>query len=329
MTGKRNHVPGKGHGLPHPADGGEVSAKPFVVVSVVVNLVRHDAVLRHVGVVDAGGGFLAPGGVMKALELGVDMPGHVPHVRDAGCGLPADGRRIHRPDGTFVVPEVNAVVMSRVHGVHFEDPLEKGVDRFMALNLHTVAGISPELMSEQGTRLQVIGKLVENLFKGLGVGFRPLGLFILGRVEVLGQSIHVLDFPRRSRSLALDRLGDETLAPLLVAHIGPGHSPISHGAVGVDDGGLTEGALGLQVPKTVKLTQSLVEESLALGLFCGHGKVYLGHALHKVGPLARPLVERFSMCGMPGGHGCVVVLLLGKKRREEQSGEDGNQPCGE
>jgi hypothetical protein len=30
------------------------------------------------------------------------------------------------------------------------------------------------------------------------------------------------------------------------------------------------------------------------------------------------------MCGMPGGHGCVVVLLLGKKRRDEQSGEDGN-----
>jgi len=119
------------------------------------------------------------------------------------------------------------------------------------------------------------------------------------------------------------------LGPLLIAQIGPGHSPVGHGAVGVDDGGLTERALGLHVPKTVKLTQSLVEESLALGIFGGHGKVYLGHTLHEVGLLARPLVERFSMCGMPGGHGCVVVLFFSDKRRDKQRGQDGNQPCGE
>jgi hypothetical protein len=32
---------------------------------------------------------------------------------------------------------------------------------------------------------------------------------------------------------------------------------------------------------------------------------------------------------MPGGHGSVVVLLLGEKRRDEQSDEDGNRPRGE
>jgi len=190
---KRNHVAGKGHGLPYPADGGEVAAEPFVVVGVVVDLVGHDSILPHVGVVDAGGGFLTPGGGVVTLELGVDMAGHMPHVRDAGRGLPTDGSGIHRPGGSFVVPEVNAVVMSRVHGVHFEDPLEKGVDCFMALNLHTVAGVGPELISEQRSGLQVVGKLVKNLFKGLGVGFRPLGLFLLGRVDVLGQSFHVLN----------------------------------------------------------------------------------------------------------------------------------------
>ena len=92
---------------------------------------------------------------------------------------------------------------------------------------------------------------------------------------------------------------------------------------------LTEGALCLQVPKTVKLAQPLVEESLALGLLGGHGKVHLGHAFHEVGSLARSLVESFPVSGMPGGHGSVVVLLLGEKRRDEQSDEDGNRPRGE
>ena len=74
MPGERNHVAGKGHGLPHPTDGGEVAAEPFVVMSKVMNLVGHDTIPPQVGVVDASGGFLAPGGVMEALELGVDMP---------------------------------------------------------------------------------------------------------------------------------------------------------------------------------------------------------------------------------------------------------------
>ena len=96
MTGERNHVAGKGHGLAHPTDGGKVATEPLVVVRVVMNLVRHDAIL-FVGVVDASRRFLTAGGVMVALELGINMAGHMPHVSDAGRGLPADGRRIHGP----------------------------------------------------------------------------------------------------------------------------------------------------------------------------------------------------------------------------------------
>ena len=86
------------------------------------------------------------------------------------------------------------------------------------------------------------------------------------------------------------------------------------------------GALGLQIPETVKLAQPLVEESLALGLLGGHGKVHLWHAFHEVGSLARALVESFPVSGMPGGHGSIVVLLLGDKRPDEQSDQDDNRP---
>ena len=134
----------------------------------------------------------------------------------------------------------------------------------------------------------------------------------------------MLDLPRRCRSLAFNRLGDESLGPLLVSRIGPCHTPVGHGAGGVDDGCLPERTLGLQVPKTVKLTKPLVEESLALGLLGGYGKVNLGHAFHEVGSLPRSLVESFPVSRMPGGHGSVVVLLLGEKRRDKQSDEDCN-----
>ena len=326
VTGERNHVAGQGHRLAGTADGGEVAAEPLVVMSVVVNLVGHDAIPRHVGVVGAGGGFLAPCGVMVALKLGVDVAGHMPHVGDAGRGLPADGGGIHRAGGTLVVPKVNAVMMGGMHGVGLENRLEKSVHGFMALNLNSVAGVRPELVGQQGPGLKVVGKLVKNLLKGLGVGFRPLGFLLLGRVDVLGESIDVPNLPGRRGSLALDRLGDEALGPLLVAQIGPGHTPVGHGAGGVDDGGLTEGALGLQVPESVKLAQPLVEESLALGLLGGHGKVHLGHAFHEVGPLAGAFVERFAVSGMPGGYGCVAFLPLGEKRHDEQNEQDGFHP---
>ncbi len=76
----------------------------------------------------------------------------------------------------------------------------------------------------------------------------------------------------------------------------------------------------------MELTDPLVEESLALGLLGGHGKVNLGHAFHEVGPLAGAFVERFTVSGMPRGQGCVVILPLGEKRRDEQSEQEGFHP---
>ena len=80
VPGERNHVAGKGHGLAGPADGREVPAEPLVVMSEVVDLVGHDTVPHHVGVVGAGGSFLAPGGGVVALELGVDVWPDICHM---------------------------------------------------------------------------------------------------------------------------------------------------------------------------------------------------------------------------------------------------------
>ena len=72
-------------------DGGALLAEvivgadqPFFIVGVIVNLVGLDEIGHHVGVIDPGGGFLLPGGVIKAAKFGVDVAGHVPHVGDAG-----------------------------------------------------------------------------------------------------------------------------------------------------------------------------------------------------------------------------------------------------
>ncbi len=68
-----------------------VADEPLLVVDVVVNLVWQDAGFQHLLVIDAGGCQLAPCGVFVAVELGVDMASHGPHVRDdrsewwAGC----------------------------------------------------------------------------------------------------------------------------------------------------------------------------------------------------------------------------------------------------
>ena len=73
------------------AEVDEVTAEPFVVVGVVVDLVGEEEVLDHVGVIDAGGGFLGAGGVFVLVDLGIDVAGHVPHVGNGGSGGAEDG----------------------------------------------------------------------------------------------------------------------------------------------------------------------------------------------------------------------------------------------
>ena len=84
MARQLDHVSGERHGVVGTAKVVEVAREPLVVVGEVVDLVRQHAVAHHVGVIDPGAGLLLPGGVVVALELRVDVAGHVPHVCDAG-----------------------------------------------------------------------------------------------------------------------------------------------------------------------------------------------------------------------------------------------------
>ena len=84
MARQLDHVLGQGDGVVHATEIVEVAREPFVVVSEVVNLVRHHAVAHHVGVVDPGAGFLLPGSVLVTLKFGIGVAGHVPHVGNTG-----------------------------------------------------------------------------------------------------------------------------------------------------------------------------------------------------------------------------------------------------
>ena len=80
-------APGHSEGIVGPAQVHPVTAKPLVVVGVVVNLVGENTARDHIVVIGAGGGLLGEGGVVPALELGVDVAGHVPHMGDPGSGV--------------------------------------------------------------------------------------------------------------------------------------------------------------------------------------------------------------------------------------------------
>lgn len=91
MAGDIEHVLSEFNGAAGVAEENQIADEPFVVVGVVVNLSGEDAVAEHVGVIDAGGGFLLPDGVGIAVEFGIGMSGHVPHVGNAGRGLAVEG----------------------------------------------------------------------------------------------------------------------------------------------------------------------------------------------------------------------------------------------
>ena len=106
---------------------GEVAGEPLVVVGVVVDLVGKEKPLLQVGVIDAGGGLLLPGGVMEALFLGVDVSGHVPHVGDAGGGAAEEGGGVEGLVVAAVIPEMDGVVVGGVVGIFSEDLVEDGI----------------------------------------------------------------------------------------------------------------------------------------------------------------------------------------------------------
>ena len=93
---------------------------------------------------------------------------------------------------------------------------------------------------------------------------------------------------------------EEPLGPLGVVHVGHGHAPVGHGAVGVDLRGLAERPLGLEVKEGMELGNSLVDERLGFGLLGGDREVDLAHAGHEVGVCRGPSLKASPCTEWPG-----------------------------
>ena len=86
-----------------------------------MDAIRHHTVAHHVGMIHAGTGFLLPRGIVVSLQARENVAGHVPHVSNAGRGLTAQADRWQGALGVFVVPQMDAVMMTGMVRVLGED----------------------------------------------------------------------------------------------------------------------------------------------------------------------------------------------------------------
>ena len=94
MAWQFDHVLGQIDRFANATDKDQIANEPFVVVSIVVDLVRHDLIANHMRVIDTCRRFLLPGSVSITMQATVSMTRHVPHVSNARCALAAFRCRI-------------------------------------------------------------------------------------------------------------------------------------------------------------------------------------------------------------------------------------------
>ena len=222
MAGHLDQVLGEFQAVAHAPLMAEIANEPLVIVGVVVDLVGHHVVAHHVGMIGARGGLLLPGGVVVTLQLRKRVPRHVPHMRDARGRLTAQRRRLQRSLRLFVVPEVNAVVMDRVHRVPFEHLIDQRIDRLVAA-VRNLAAVQPNDQHQISLGFQVVGVLVDDVLDRLDerlpaglVGLRiGLGVFVVGAPSIDPELLAA-----RGLGPTLDRLFDELGGPLGVVDVG-------------------------------------------------------------------------------------------------------------
>ena len=99
--------------------------------------------------------------------------------------------------------------------------------------------------------------------------------------------------------------------------IGHRHAPVGHGAIGIEQRHLTEGALGLEVPEAMKLADALLEELLRLGGLGADWKANVACLAHEVGFLPRAFVEDFAVIGSAVEIVGVIGLCRDRGEQEE------------
>ena len=83
------------------------------------------------------------------------MTRHVPHVGNTRGGLTKFGSGIESDLGFLAIPEVNPIVVCRMHRVDGKNLLEDGIDRLMAVNREATASELPEANTQESPCLKV------------------------------------------------------------------------------------------------------------------------------------------------------------------------------
>ena len=117
---------------------------------IVVDLVGHHAISNHVGMVDPRRGFLLPSCIGIAMQSGVSMAGHVPHVSDPRCTRAALGCGSEGQFLLAVIPQVDSEMVCRMPRIASKNILEHRVYCRVTLDVVPLALILPNLQHEHG-----------------------------------------------------------------------------------------------------------------------------------------------------------------------------------
>ena len=117
------------------------------------------------------------------------MAAHMPHVGDRRRGLPAPGGCGNSPLRLLIIPEMDPVVVRRMHGLLQEDLIDKTIDSHMTGDRNSTPRTLPHMADEEGTHLDVLWILLDDTIKRLEI--IPASLFL-----PLPPLVAVLDFLR-------------------------------------------------------------------------------------------------------------------------------------
>ena len=300
MPWQLEHIFGQAQCVTDSANVKQVATQPLVVVCKVVNLIGEHTIPHHVCVVDPGGGLLLKTGVLVPLQFRVDVSRHVPHVCDPWSRLSTPCCGVQRIFGSFVIPQMDAVMMAGMLRILRKDLLQQRVDGQVAVQRQPTPTVAPQLKPQEGLGLDVLGELVRDPFQRLGVGSATVLVLLGPRFDV---RIHRLDIhPLTFGHLALEGhgLGDKPLGSFFVVDVGHRHAPVGNRTIRINRRRLAKRPLCLKEPESVQLAHPLVDEFLHDRFRTRGRKRDVPGIPHQVGFLPRPFVESFTMIGVPG-----------------------------
>ena len=174
-----------------------------------------------------------------------------------------------------------------------------------------MAFVVPQLENEERLRLDVLGKLVDQIFQRLHQRLAPHPLVLLRlRVIVRPRGDIKLLLPR-GLVLPFHRFLHEIRRALRVVDIRHRHSPESHRAIAIQRRRLPERSLRFKVPKPVNLPEPLVEKLLRQLVLRRHREMHLSGPCHQHGCLARPFIESLAHQRVAGKR--LLVSFCGRR----------------